>query len=116
MNTEIEQDRLLNFLEGIPNTETPTIKTVTIYVTNGMCEETHELRDGDSICALLFDLSLVGGWIQDLNWNLDWRATDWNRLNVSMSIMKVGPGNTNITADIIETLLVKLGFLKQEEN
>lgn len=72
MKTEIEQDRLLNFLEVIPNTETPTIKTVTFYVTNGMIEETHELRDGDSICSLLFDLSLVGGWIRDLNWNLLW--------------------------------------------
>ena len=71
-DTEIEQYGLLNFLESIPNTETPTIKTMKICVTNGMIEETHELRDGDSICSLLFDLSLVGGWIRDLNWNLLW--------------------------------------------
>ena len=72
MKNEIEQDRLLNILKSIPDTKTPTLKTVRIYVTNGMIEETHELRDGDSICSLMFDLSLVGGWIRDLNWNLLW--------------------------------------------
>ena len=112
MKIEIEQDRLLNILKSIPNTETPTIKTVTIYVTNGMIEETHELRDGDSICSLMFDLSLVGGWIRDLNWNFNLSANDWNRLDVRLDIVKVGPGNTNITADVIEILLAKLGFIK----
>lgn len=32
MNTEIEQDRLLNFLESIPKSKSPTINTVTLYV------------------------------------------------------------------------------------
>lgn len=82
----------------------------------GMIVETHDLREGDSICSLLFDLSLVGGCIVGLNWNLTWSENDWNRLNVSLDIVKTGTGNTNITADVIETLLVKLGFMKQEEN
>lgn len=103
MNMNMEAKDILMVLKKVP-TPTYTLPHLTVEVVNGFSEESHVITTQDSMVDLMFDLSMYGGMIIDLSYNVRFHELTGLSIDLYIRIGKTMRGNTNIDADVIEEL------------